>query len=316
MSASTHPLVSIWQSPERAWDELANGARWADERGWYCWWFADHFMPNTGDEKVIGGPVHECWSVIAAAAAVTNRIRLGSLVSPTTFRHPAVLANIAATIDNISRGRLTLGLGAGWQINEHLAYGVDLMAPRDRVDRFEEAIRIVSSLLTTSRTTMIGRHFTIRDAPCEPRPVQTPLPIMVGTGGPRMSRITVEHAHQWNTWGSVAEARRRIEVFDRACEDSGREPRSFHRSVQALFFPLTDSAKEAMIRTNAPADRAVVGAADEIVEAILAFSDMGFDEVIIPDFTLGRDASERAATYEWFDNLVIPALRDGTATRD
>lgn len=122
-------------------------------------------MPNHEGSATQDGNVYECWSMIAAIAAVTERIRVGSLVSPTTFRHPTVLANTAATIDQISRGRLTLGIGAGWQVNEHLAYGVDLLEGKDRVDRFVEAIQIIKSMLTHNRTSFAGQHFSITDAP-------------------------------------------------------------------------------------------------------------------------------------------------------
>lgn len=298
----------MWQSPERSWQELRDGAVWADRVGFYAWWFADHFTHNTGDTSIIDGPVHECWAVMAAVAAVTERVRLGSLVSPTTVRHPAVLANTAATIDHISNGRLTLGLGAGWQINEHAAYGVDLLGPRDRVDRFEEAITIIGSLLTESRTDFAGRHFTFTNAPCEPKPVQQPLPLMVGTGGPRMTAITVRHAHEWNTWGTPEEAARRVGVFDRACERLHRDPRSIHRSVQALFFRAADERTADAIREVAPSDRSVIGDAETFREAIARYAELGFDEVIIPDFTLGDTPAARRESYEWFVSEVLDGV--------
>lgn len=296
---------SIWQSPERSWEELSSGAIWADDIGFHSWWFADHFTQNTGDNTIVDGPVHECWSILAAVAAVTNRVRIGSLVSPTTVRHPAVLANAAATIDHISNGRLTLGLGAGWQINEHRAYGIDLLQARDRVDRFEEAITIVESLLSEPRTNFAGRHFTFTDAPCDPKPIQRPLPLMVGTGGPRMTAITVRHAQEWNTWGSPKEASRRISILDAACERAGREPRSIHRSVQALFMRAASSEQAEKIRSVAPSDRSVIGGADEFRAAIASYAEMGFDEVIIPDFTLGDSPTARRESYEWFAAEVL-----------
>ena len=310
MTSNTRPSpstikYSVWQSPERSWDELKAGAQWADARGFYSWWFADHFTHNTGDDTIVDGPVHECWSILSAIAAVTDRIRVGSLVSPTTVRHPAVLANTAATIDHISHGRLTLGLGAGWQINEHRAYGFDLLQARDRVDRFEEAITIISSLLTQRRTDVAGRHFTFLNAPCEPLPLQQPLPLMVGTGGPRMTAITVRHAHEWNTWGSPDEAARRIAVLDAACERVGRDPRTIHRSVQALFMRASDPATAERIRSVAPADRSVIGSTDEFRAAIERYAELGFDEVIVPDFTLGDSPEARRESYEWFADEVL-----------
>lgn len=297
---------SLWPSPERPWTEVHDLAVHAERSGWHCLWYADHFMPNSPTDEITDGAVHECWSVIAALAATTSRLRLGSLVSPTTVRHPAVLANVAATIDRISSGRLTLGVGAGWQVNEHRAYGIDLLSPKDRVDRFEEAIQIIRSLLGGERTTFSGRHFRITDAPCRPTPIQNPLPLLVGTGGSRMSAITARHADRWNTWGHVAEAGRRLAVIDDACASIGREPSSLHRSVQALFFRTEDQQSADRLRKGAPEDRSIIGNADTMVQALHDYRDLGFDEVIVPDFTLGRDAAERLDSYRWFESEVLP----------
>ena len=299
------PRFSVWPIPERPWSEVRDLALWAESEQWHCIWYADHFMPNTGDEAVADGDVHEAWSMIAALASITSRIRIGSIVSPTTVRHPAILANSAATIDRISDGRLTLGLGAGWQVNEHLAYGFDLLEPKDRVDRFEEALEICRRLLSEDRTTFIGRHFRFRDAPCQPRPVQHPLPIMVGTGGPRMTRITARLADQWNTWGTPEVAGERIAVLDEALARAGRDPSSMHRSVQAMFFIADDPEKADKIRRAAPTDRAVIGPTEKILEAVERYVDLGFDEIIFPDFTLGRSASERRESYERLGREVV-----------
>lgn len=305
---TTRISFSLWPSPERAWDEVRSLAEYADGQKWHAMWYADHFMPNTGDETIVDGDVHECWSVISAITAVTRRLRVGSLVSPTTVRHPAVLANTAATIDRISNGRLILGIGAGWQINEHRAYGIDLMGARDRVDRFEEAIQIVRSLLQDGRTQFVGKHFAITDAPCQPRPVQDPLPILVGTGGPRMSRITAAHADEWNTWGHVAEATERLTTIRRACESIGRDPATLRTSAQALFFLVDDPAVAAKIAKKAPADRSIIGNAHHIAEAFSAYQAAGFDEIIIPDFTLGATSTARREAYERLATDVIPLV--------
>ena len=138
---------SVWPAPGRSWDDIAATARLADESGWHGIWFADHYMPNTEDGAVADGDTHECWAILPALAAITDRVRLGSLVSPTSVHHPALLANRISTIDHISNGRAVLGLGAGWQVNEHQAYGIELPDPGERVGRFDEAIQIVRSLL-------------------------------------------------------------------------------------------------------------------------------------------------------------------------
>ncbi len=302
-------LFSVWPSPERSWSEIATLAAHVDDGTWHCLWYADHFMPNTDDGSVADGDVHEIWSMLAAVGAVTRTIRIGSLVSPTTVRHPAVLANTAATIDRISDGRLTLGLGAGWQVNEHRAYGIELFENRPRVDRFEEALQIVRSLLTQDRTTFHGQHFHVDDAPCRPRPVQTRLPLMVGTGGPRMSRLTVTHADEWNTWGDPSTARAKAEVIDAACTKHRRDPKSLHRSVQALFFPTDDPSTRDAIVASAPSDRTVAGSTQAIVDAIGSYVEAGFDEIIVPDFTLGPNGPARLEAYDYFATEIIRHFR-------
>ena len=290
--------VSVWPSPERSWSDVRDLATYADTHGWYSLWYADHFMPNDEGSTTKDGDVFECWSMISAIAAITSDLRIGSLVSPTTFRHPTVLANIAATIDQISHGRLTLGIGAGWQVNEHLAYGVDLLEGKDRVDRFEEAIQIITSMLRNDRTTFEGQHFSITDAPCQPRTIQSPLPLMVGTGGPRMSKITAKYADEWNTWGNVPTATERVETFARACEVVNRDWNDIHKSVQAMFFLVDDQETIEKIRKVAPSDRSIIGSNEHIIDQIGQLIALGFHEIIVPDFTLGKVSQSRIDAYE------------------
>lgn len=289
---------SVWPSPERSWADVRDLAIYADNSGWHSLWYADHFMPNDEGSATKDGDVFECWSMIAAIAAVTKKLRIGSLVSPTTFRHPTVLANTAATIDQISRGRLTLGIGAGWQVNEHRSYGVDLLTGKERVDRFEEAIQVITSMLTQGRTNFHGKHFTISDAPCQPKPVQEPLPIMVGTGGPRMSKITARYANEWNTWGDVATATDRAKTFAQACESVDRPSTEIHKSVQSMFFLVDDQNTIDKIRQVAPSDRSIIGSNEFIIDQIGQMIALGFNEIIVPDFTLGKDSQSRLDSYE------------------
>jgi probable F420-dependent oxidoreductase len=288
---------SIWPNSERSWVDVREVAHAVEDMGWDGLWYADHYMPNTADGATAPGDFHECFSVLSALAAVTSRLRLGSLVAPTTMNHPAILANRAATIDQISGGRFVLGIGAGWQVNEHKAFGVDLMAPKDRVDRFAEAIEIIASMLTSDRTTVAGHHFTVTDAPCEPKPVQSPLPLLVGTGSPRMLRLTARFAHEWNTWGTPDGAAAVVDRLNAACEKEGRDPATIKKSVQALFFVTDDAAAADMLRSKVPADRSVVGSVGEIAETFARYRDLGFDEVCVPDFTLGASSSERIDNY-------------------
>jgi alkanesulfonate monooxygenase SsuD/methylene tetrahydromethanopterin reductase-like flavin-dependent oxidoreductase (luciferase family) len=299
---------SLWPSPGRDVAEVLDLARWADANGWFGLWFADHYMPNTDDGSVADGPIHEAWSMLPAVATVTDRIRIGPLVSPTTVHHPALLANRATTIDHLSNGRFVLGLGAGWQVNEHRAYGFELLEPGARVARFEEAIQVVRMLTTSSRTTFRGDHFTIVDAPCDPPPVQDRLPILVGSGSPRMMRITARHADEWNTWGSLALATERHSSFVDACDAVGRDPATVRRSVQAMLFVTDDAARGADSVAAAGAERSLAGSVGHLVDTLAQYAEVGFDEFIVPDFTLGRDAVERRDRYELIAAEIVAQL--------
>jgi alkanesulfonate monooxygenase SsuD/methylene tetrahydromethanopterin reductase-like flavin-dependent oxidoreductase (luciferase family) len=299
---------SVWPAPTRSWDDIVATARLADESGWHGIWFADHYMPNTEDGAVADGDTHECWAVLPALAATTERVRLGSLVSPTTVHHPALLANRISTIDHISNGRAVLGLGAGWQINEHRAYGIELPDPGARVARFDEAIQIVRSLLDEPRTTFAGRFYAITDAPCAPKPVQSRLPILVGTAGSRMMRITARHADEWNTWGDVEAATTKTNAFLAACDAVGRNPTTMRRSVQAIVFLEDDADTLAGLRENAPAGRSIVGTPSELVDTIGQYVELGFDELIVPEWNFGRDLDARLAKIDRFRTEVASQI--------
>jgi probable F420-dependent oxidoreductase len=299
---------SIWPNPERPPAEVLDLARMADADGWHCLWYADHYMPNSGGEEVLPGDVHECWAMLPAIAAVTERVRIGSLVAPTSVHHPAVLANRAATIDRISNGRMVLGIGAGWQINEHHAYGIELEEPATRVSRFEEAIEVIRSLLNDDVTDFHGDFYDITDAPANPKPVQSPLPILVGTGSPRMLRITATHADEWNTWGGPEMAGGALDKLHAACERADRDPATIRKSTQALVFPTDDPSFAATIRDGDMGARSIAGSNDEILAALGQYIELGFDEFIVPDFTLGNAPDERADCYRMLQAEVISQL--------
>ncbi len=284
---------SVWPNPSRPVGDVLDLARLADADGWHGIWFADHYMPNSGTREVLPGDIHECWGVLPAIATVTERVRLGPLVSPTSVHHPALLANRAITIDHLSAGRMVLGLGAGWQINEHHAYGIDLEEPGPRVSRFEEAIQIVRSLLDEERTTFHGTYYEISDAPCEPKPVQSPLPILVGTAGPRMLRITARFAQEWNAWGTPELAGEGRTALLAACDDVGRDPATFWTSCQALVALTDDDEVAESARSGPMGRRTIAGSADQLVDLLGRYAEMGFDEFIVPDFTMDDDAGRR-----------------------
>jgi probable F420-dependent oxidoreductase len=277
---------SLWPINSRAPLDLLEEVRAAEDAGWYGVWLADHYMPNTGDTTPARGDVYECWGLLPALAAVTDRVRIGTLVSPTSVHHPALLAKRAATIDRLSAGRMVLGLGAGWQINEHHAYGIELEPPGKRVSRFEEAIQIVRSMLSEESTTFHGACYDITDAPCDPKPVQSPLPLLVGTRSPRMLRITARYASEWNTWGTPEQAGDHRAALVETCDKVGRDPATMRTSVNAMV-DLDGS-------TPPPGRAALVGSAQQLIDQFGQYAELGFDEFILPDWNLGPDKSERA----------------------
>jgi alkanesulfonate monooxygenase SsuD/methylene tetrahydromethanopterin reductase-like flavin-dependent oxidoreductase (luciferase family) len=303
-----HMKISIWPDMSHAPSEVLDIARWAEAAGWYGVWYADHYMPNTGSEAFEPGDIHECWAMLPAIAAVTERVRIGSLVSPTSVHHPAVLANRAATIDHLSNGRMVLGLGAGWQINEHKAYGIALEQPGARVTRFDEAIQIIKSLLSEDRTTFEGSVYSIIDAPSDPAPIQSPLPLLVGTASPRMLRITSRYADEWNTWGQPELAARNRQRFIEACNTVGREPDSMWTSVQAMVHLTHTDAETAEIVNGPMGSRSIAGNANQLVERLSAYASNGFDEFIVPDWEHGDSPEARRDSIERLHAEVITQL--------
>jgi probable F420-dependent oxidoreductase len=288
---------SLWPNDSRTPAEVLEQARVADGTGWYGVWLADHYMPNTGDTTPARGDTYECWALLPALAAVTERVRIGTLVSPTSVHHPALLAKRASTIDWLSSGRMVLGLGAGWQINEHHAYGIELEPPGKRVSRFEESIQIVRSMLSAESTTFHGAYYDITDAPCDPKPVQSPLPLLVGTHSPRMLRITARHADEWNTWGTPAQAAVHRTALIETCHEVGRDPATVRTSVNALV-DLDGGAPP-------PGRAALVGSAQQLVDQFGQYAELGFDEFILPDWNLGENSSERADTIARIKTEVL-----------
>jgi F420-dependent oxidoreductase-like protein len=280
---------SIWPSTARPWHEILELTAHCEATGWDGVYLADHFMPHgdlaraLDDSEALDGDKLECWSVLAALAAAVPRIRLGTLVSSVTFRHPAVVANMAAAVDNISGGRLVLGLGAGWQRNEHVAYGIELGSLSERLDRFEEACCVISSLLTASRTTFDGRYYRLSNAPNQPAPVQTRVPLLIGGGGERRTlRIAARHADVWNFWSTPDVLEHKVRVLRAHCDAIGRDPDEITVSTQAPLFVSTDKAWLASKREVA-GDRAIVGTPSDVADAVQRYGKAGASELVIPD---------------------------------
>ena len=206
-------------------------------------WTFDHFYPIFSDST---GPCLEGWTTTTALAQATKRLRVGVLVTGIVYRHPAVLANMAATVDIISNGRLDLGIGAGWNEEECGAYGIVLGSLKQRFDRFDEACQVIIGLLTNETTDFDGQYFQLRAARCEPKAVQTPHPpICIGGGGERRTlRAVARYAQHWNFPGGTPEdlARKR-EVLAQHCADIGRDPAEIMTSTHLRLPAGSDPAR-------------------------------------------------------------------------
>ena len=258
------------------WADLLALARRAEELGFDSLWLPDHVLLQLGEHR---GGAWECWSLLSALAAATSHVELGPLVSCTAYRNPAMLAKIADTVDEISGGRVILGLGAGWAEDEFRAFDF----PFDhRVSRFEEAIQIISGLLHRQPMGFQGSYHTVRDAellPPGPRP-QGP-PVMVGTSGPRMLRLTARYADAWNAdFGSTPESIRSLtESVDAACRDVGRDPTTLRRSASLKITMPDRGAPGDYWVADVMAGGALSGSPEELAATLRDYAAAGISHV-------------------------------------
>jgi probable F420-dependent oxidoreductase len=246
----------------------------AESAGFDAIWVYDHLLFRFESDPVKTQGVWECWTMMAALAEATTRVELGALVLCVPFRNPAVLAKMAATLDEVSGGRLILGLGAGWHQPEFDAFGV----PFDhKVDRFEEALKIIVLLLREGQVDFQGSHYSARDCVISPRgPRTNGPPILIGSFGPRMLRLTADYADMWNTcWlgqpDGLAERRAKLEA---ACADAGRDPSTLPVTV-GVSVAYTTSGEEAP-----PPEKALSGSPAEVAAGLRAYADLGVAHVI------------------------------------
>ena len=187
--------------------------------GYSSVWLDDHLMLN----KM---PILECWTALSALSQVTETVRLGTMVTCNSFRSPALLAKMAATVDNISNRRLELGIGAGVQKNEHNAYGFHFLSSKARIERLDEAVEVIKKLWTEEKASYNGKHYMLKDAACEPKPVQKPHPpIIIGGGGEKLTlKVTAKHADRYD-WGylpSLEQYKRKLKILEKHCKAVGR----------------------------------------------------------------------------------------------
>ena len=298
------------------WSRVLDLWRHLEMTGWDIACVSDHFMLNTNDRE---GAVLESWSTLSALAALVRRMRVGTIVLGNTYRHPALLAKMAAQIDIISGGRLLLGLGAGWQRNEHEAYGIPFFTMRERLARLDEACEVIRSLWTQRRTNYAGRYYQLSDAPLDPKPIQKPYPeLMIGGAGERVTlRIVAKHADHWNVWGGPRVLARKTAILEEHCAKVGRDPKQIERSVNMALL-ITDKkaevdrlAESIAARMGSHADDAhdtcLAGTPDQIRQILHALAAAGATTLFIP--TMFRPLDELRRDLDRFISEISPAFR-------
>jgi alkanesulfonate monooxygenase SsuD/methylene tetrahydromethanopterin reductase-like flavin-dependent oxidoreductase (luciferase family) len=242
------------------WPELREAVMRIDELGFDSVWTWDQLTPFTGDA---GGPMFEGWQLLAAWAALTERVRLGTLVTGVTYRHPGVLAKMAATLDQVSRGRAILGIGAAFNAREHAMYGIPFPSDRQRLEMLSEACESIRLLLQQPVTTYHGRQIRLESATCEPKPVQRPLPILVAGRGERKTlRIVARFADYWHYPGTSDDLPRLLDVLRAHCMDVGRDPSEITPlvTVRSTTGEPPASAPSVVLRDSVSEVRAYLGA--------------------------------------------------------
>jgi alkanesulfonate monooxygenase SsuD/methylene tetrahydromethanopterin reductase-like flavin-dependent oxidoreductase (luciferase family) len=272
------------------WEHWVALASACEEHGVEALFRSDHYISGFDEQR----PVLDAWTTIAGLAAKTTKLELGTLVSPVTFRHPSVLARAAATADEISGGRVTLGIGAGWMEREHVAYGFDFMTAKKRVARLDEQLEIVHNLLRQDRVDFAGTLYQLHDAPGLGRPN---LPLLVGgSAKPGTTGPAVRFADEYNTlFANVDEARARKQMLDEACERGGRDPGTLRYSLMAPCVvgrddrELRESARRIGARFGRTAEDVLeryreygpVGTVEQVIERLQQVEELGFERVML-----------------------------------
>lgn len=309
---------------------MAAVAQKAERFGFDSVWLCDHFLTISPDDYVkdagiLDGseqatdatvvptslPLLECWTALSALARDTTRVRLGTSVLCNSYRHPSVLAKMAATLDVISEGRLLLGMGAGWFQREFDAYGIPFPPVRDRVSALAESLEVMKAVWTQHNPTYSGQFYTLNGAICDPPPVQRPHPpLWIGGEGDRVHRIAARHAQGLNVrWWSPEQVSERREFLDRACEAAGRDPETLRLSVTVLLAPTGSAEQEARLRTefaSIPDSGLIIGSPERCIERVREYQSRGVNQFL---FTVPH-----VVQSDYLDIVgreVIPSIKSG-----
>lgn len=313
--APGHPVkFGVQVAPEGvSYEDLVVTFQLVEELGYDSAWLNDHFIPARGEKQA---PHLESWTLLPALAQKTKKVRLGTLVASNTFRHPAVLAKMATTVDHISGGRLNFGIGAGWEEHEHRAYGIPFYTARIRAERLGEALQVIRMLWREEKPSFDGKHYQLRAAEFEPKPLQQPHPpiIVGGQGRKWILPLVARYADEWNAPVTVSPAQLRegIETIRAECQRIGREPCVQEVSIFLPLFsiselPLAETVTRLGTRLIAGdlARNLLTGSADSIKRQIQAYLDAGATHVIITTRPgIDHDLIRR------FAREIIPAFRD------
>ena len=280
--------LQLW-SQSTDWPSFRDSALAAEAAGWDSVWTWDHLLAIFGPWEQ---PILEGWSAMAALGPLTTRVRLGLMVGANTFREPGLTAKLATTLDHVSGGRAVLGIGGAWFEREHDAFGLEFgKSPGERLDWLDEAVMLMRRLLDGERVDHDGPRYRMRDAVCEPRPIQAHLPILIGGGGrTKTLRTVARRADAWNNNGPLDQIRDAVGTLERHCAEVGRDPASIERTV-SFHVVLRDTAEAARARTHelfafngVPADDIglfLAGSPAEVADALRPYRELGFGTFIV-----------------------------------
>jgi F420-dependent oxidoreductase-like protein len=322
--ALPHYDFSMPEEAPVSWERVSGAAKSAEALGFDSVWVSDHFFLSLGR---YGGPpaprgTVEALTALASLAVATERVRLGTLVLSAGFRHPALLAKAATTVDLLSSGRLDLGIGAGWYEEEYDAFGYEFGTPGQRFEVLEETVQVLGMLFGQGPATWRGRHFRLNDAYNRPLPIQKPRPHLWvgGKGGPRLLRLAARHADGWNTvwaWTPRAYAER-VRALRETCEREGRDPATIRLSL-GLYTLVGEDRRDLVTRFRALqrwtpggaldgvllddwARDKLVGTPGQVVERLGEFSTLGVEEAIV---------SAASVPFAVFDETMLTVLAEG-----
>jgi len=279
-----------------SWDEISGAIGTMESGRWESIWFPDHFIPPAAWKGAEDQPIFESWSLLAAVAGMTTKLRMGHMVSGNTYRNPGLVAKMATTIDQISQGRFTLSVGAAWFKREHEAYGWDFPSLGERSNRFEEACQLIHELFTaTGPVDFNGKYYTLDKAPLSPAAVQNPhIPIMIGgMGEKRTLRTLAKYGDIWNLDGfavgkeeneryggmSLQLYKHKVEVIEKHCEDVGRDPSEIKYTI-SMPIKLSENTEATELFIDQVGSGTIAGTADYIIHRVGEFIEAGVDEIM------------------------------------